>query len=89
KDLDPILQPQNAHSHTSYETQEALLCLQFKEVLPHPLYSHSLATCDFHLFPKMKEHLKGHHFHSDDKVKGAIQSWCQPQPPEFLSDRFA
>ncbi|KAJ7311893.1 hypothetical protein JRQ81_006211, partial [Phrynocephalus forsythii] len=49
------------------KTQEALQRLPFKEVLPHPPYTPNFVLCDFHLFPKMKEHLKGHHIHSDDK----------------------
>ncbi|KAJ7320376.1 hypothetical protein JRQ81_019887 [Phrynocephalus forsythii] len=58
------------------KTQEVLQCLKLKEVLLHPPYSHDLAPCCVNLFPKTKEHLKGHHFHSDNKVKAAIQSCC-------------
>ncbi|KAJ7338607.1 hypothetical protein JRQ81_012509, partial [Phrynocephalus forsythii] len=66
KDLDPILL-HNTHPHRIRKTEEALQCLQFKEVLLQPPYSPDLVPCDFHLFPKMKEHLKGHHFHFDDE----------------------
>ncbi|KAJ7319776.1 hypothetical protein JRQ81_019287 [Phrynocephalus forsythii] len=69
------------------EAEEAVQRLQ--EALLHLLYSPDLPPCNVHLFPKMGEHLKGHHFCSDDKVKAAIRTRCRPQPPEFFSDGFA
>jgi hypothetical protein len=30
--------------------------------LSHPPYNQEIAPCDFHLFPKLKSKLKGHHF---------------------------
>ena len=31
-------------------------------VVPQPPYSPDLSPCDFFLFPRLKNHLKGHHF---------------------------
>jgi histone-lysine N-methyltransferase SETMAR len=39
------------------------------KILPHPPYSPDLALSDFHLFPKMKKHLRGQRFHSNDDVQ--------------------
>ena len=53
-----LLQHDNARPHTSAATKDAIQRLDFS-VLPHPPYSPDLAPSDFHLFPKLKEHLKG------------------------------
>ncbi|XP_049268920.1 MAM and LDL-receptor class A domain-containing protein 1-like [Rhipicephalus sanguineus] len=37
--------------------------------MPHPPYSLDLAPSDYHLFPKVKEHLSGKHFKSEDEVR--------------------
>ena len=39
-----------------------------------------LAPCDYHLFPKLKEHLAGRRFSDDDEVKVAVR---------FLNDMAA
>jgi len=49
---------QDARPHTSAATKDAIQCLDFS-VLPHPPYTLDLAPSDFHLFLKLKEHLKG------------------------------
>ena len=56
-------------------------------MLPHPLYSPDLAPGDFHLFPKLKEHLKGQHFSYDEEVKSAVRKWFQKEN-NFFKDRF-
>ncbi|KAK3729235.1 hypothetical protein RRG08_008563 [Elysia crispata] len=38
------------------------------ELLEHPRYSPDLAPCDFHLFPKMKEHLRGQRFETEEDI---------------------
>jgi len=40
-------------------------------VLPHSPYSPDLAPCDFFLFPKLKTHLKGHHFGTVENIQAA------------------
>jgi len=42
-------------------------------VIPHPLYSPDLATCDFFLFPKMKLKLKGRRFDSIEEIQNESQ----------------
>jgi len=41
-------------------------------MLPHPPYSPDLASCDFFLFPKLKTHLKGHHFVTVENVQTTV-----------------
>ncbi|GFS05480.1 transposase [Elysia marginata] len=69
-----ILHPDNARLHTSRQTEEALHKVNFVE-LPHPSYSPDLAPSDFYLFPKLKEHLRGNHFASDEDVEAAVRHW--------------
>jgi histone-lysine N-methyltransferase SETMAR len=77
-----ILQHDNATPHTNAQTQETIERLGFS-LLPHPPYSPDLAPSDFHLFPKLKEHLWGQHFRSDEEVKSAVTKICCEQNSEF------
>ena len=40
--------------------------------VPHPLYSPDLAPCDFWLFPKLKEKLRGCHYETIEEMKKAV-----------------
>jgi len=42
-------------------------------VIPHPLYSHDLAPCNFFLFPKMKLKLKGRQFDTTEEIQAELQ----------------
>jgi histone-lysine N-methyltransferase SETMAR len=55
--------------------------------LDHPPYSPNLALSDFHLFPKLKEHLRGHYFLAD-KVKTAVKTWFHQQEAQFYHHGF-
>ena len=44
------------------------------EELPHPPYSPDLAPCDFWLFPRIKKHLKGRVFNSNEDVALALSN---------------
>jgi histone-lysine N-methyltransferase SETMAR len=57
-------------------------------VLPHPTYNPDLAPSDFHLFPKLKEHLKGHRFSPDELVNSAVRKWFQKRNTNFFKDGF-
>ena len=62
----------NTRPHTARQTQD-LLRAQFHwgifEDLP---YNSDLASSDFFLFPKMKEHLAGKRFANDEDLKNAV-----------------
>jgi hypothetical protein len=41
------------------------------------------APSDFHLFPKMKKHLKSRHFHSNEDVQNEVKKWLRAQVAIF------
>jgi hypothetical protein len=41
-------------------------------VVPKPPYSPDQSLCDFFLFPKLKFHLKGHHFGTVDNIQKVV-----------------
>ncbi|GFT28764.1 uncharacterized protein TNCV_3584921 [Trichonephila clavipes] len=41
-------------------------------VAPQPPYSPDLSPCDFFHFPKLKNHLKGHHFGTLENIQTAV-----------------
>jgi histone-lysine N-methyltransferase SETMAR len=81
-----ILQHDNATPHTSARTQ-ATERLDFS-LLPHHPYNPNLAPSDFHLFPKLKEHLRGQNFGSDEEVKSAVGKFFREQNSEFYKNGF-
>jgi len=82
-----LLQHDIARPHTSAATRDAIQRLDLT-VLPHPMYCPDLAQIDFHLFPKLKERLKGQRFSCDEEVKSAVRKWFQKQNTNFFKDRF-
>ena len=77
-----LLQHDNARPHTSAATRDAIQRLEFS-VLPHAPYSPDLAPGYFHLFPELKEYLKGQRFSCDEEVKSAVRKWFQKQNTNF------
>jgi hypothetical protein len=67
-----LLPHDNAPSHTSVLTQQ-FLAKNEVAVIPHPLYSPDLASCDFFLFPKMKLKLKGRRFDTIKEIQAESQ----------------
>jgi len=64
----------NAPAHRALTTQKKLAYLGF-QCLNHPPYSPDLALLDYHLFPGLKNQLKGRHFSSDAEVIAAAETW--------------
>ena len=85
--INETLLQHDARPHTSAATRDAIQRLDFS-LLPHPPYSPDLAPGDFHLIPKLKEHLKGQHFSCDEEVKSALRKCFQKQNTDFFKDRF-
>jgi histone-lysine N-methyltransferase SETMAR len=56
------------------------------EVFEHPAYSPDLAPSDFHLFPKLKEFLRGRRFKSDEEVKDAVKEWLNGLAAEVYDE---
>ena len=71
----------NAPAHKSATVQEYL-----KEsgpnVLDHPPYSPDLSSCDFWLFPRLKEMLAGHCFESGSGIGSAVYQYLLHIPKE-------
>jgi [histone H3]-lysine36 N-dimethyltransferase SETMAR len=67
---DWMLLHDNAPAHRSVIVQQ-YLAKHSVTVLPQPPYSPDLAPCDFSLFPRMKDALKGRRFSSANDVKAA------------------
>ncbi|KAK3715190.1 hypothetical protein RRG08_040039, partial [Elysia crispata] len=61
--------------HTARAVTDVLAGYKW-ELLEHPRYSPDLAPCDFHLFPKMKEHLRGQRFETEEDI---IQATKMPR----------
>lgn len=79
------LQHDNARPHTSAQTTSHIQKLGFT-VLDHPAYSPDLAPSDYHLFPKLKEHLRGRRYQSDEELKTVVRRWLRDQDRQFYAD---
>ncbi|KAJ4430776.1 hypothetical protein ANN_19367 [Periplaneta americana] len=82
---EPLLQHDNSRPHTSAMTTEHIQRLGF-DVVDNPSYSPDLAPLDFRLFPKLKEHLRGHLFNIDDAMQTEMRLWFRHQSETFYSD---
>ncbi|GFU60244.1 putative transposase [Trichonephila clavipes] len=49
-------------------------------VAPQPPYSPDLSPCDFFLFLKLKNHLKGHHFGTLENIQTAVTDQLKAFP---------
>lgn len=75
----------NAKSHTSKKTMDEISKYQMIR-LPHPAYSPDIAPCDFWLFGKLKEYLKGMQFESENDLFDAITAFSNEiSKSEFIS----
>ena len=68
-----LLHHDNASSHTAAETLDFLEA-EGVQLVTHPPYSPDLAPCDFWLFPKVKEQLRGRRFSSDSEALEAMDA---------------
>ncbi|GFR68908.1 mariner transposase [Elysia marginata] len=62
----------NAPVHTAGAVTDVLAGYKW-ELLEHPRYSPDLAPCDFHLFPKLKEHLRAQRFETEEDINQATK----------------
>jgi hypothetical protein len=47
------------------------------KLLFHPPYSPDLAPSDYYLFGPLKDHLRDHHYGTDEAVQEAVRSWLR------------
>lgn len=75
----------NAPAHRSQMALTAVRQAGF-EIFDHPPYSPDLAPSDFHLFPKLKEHIRGTKFDDNNAVMGAVEEFFEAQEKSFFYD---
>jgi transposase len=66
-----ILLQDNATPHHHRDVQNLVQCWGW-EVMAHPPYCPDLAPCDCWLFSRVKEHLWGKQFESEDNINTAV-----------------
>ncbi len=76
-----FLHHDNAPSHTAIPTL-ALIGESNLDMLSHPPYSPDLAPCDYFIFPRLKNDLRGHRFHSINDLKIAVTRTLRAIPAE-------
>jgi hypothetical protein len=69
--------------HTRVITPAEVRRLVFTALI-HPPYDPDLDPSNFHLFPKLKACLRGHHYASDDEVKPSVKLWLLHQTLFYL-----
>jgi hypothetical protein len=57
-------------------------------VLQHPAYSPDFTPSNFHLFPKLKEDLRGQNFSCEEEVKAAVCQWFWEKEKDIFKDRI-
>ncbi len=80
-----ILHHDNASPHTSDFTMERINKWNI-QVLEHPPNSPDMAPCDFSLFPKLKERLRGIRFHNLQKLKDEARDTLMSFPTSVFDD---
>ena len=78
-----LLHQDNAPIRTSRVAMESVRECGY-ELLPHPPYSPDLAPSDFHLFPRLKKHIRGRRFQDDDELTAAVEGFLGDQDVEFF-----
>jgi len=76
-----MLHYDNAPCHTAVSINE-FLAEKGIPVFPHPPYSPDLSPCDFFLFPRLKNHLKGRHFGTVDNIQKSVTDELKGIPAE-------
>lgn len=82
-----VLHHDNASSHTSWIVQ-SFLEKNNMPVFPQPAYSPDLAPCDFFLFPRLKNTLKGKRFETIEEIKQKSKTELKAIPAEEFKKCF-
>jgi histone-lysine N-methyltransferase SETMAR len=69
-----ILLQHNATPHRHRDVQNLVQRWGW-EVLAHPPYSPDLTPCDYWLFSRVKKHLQGKRFQSEDDINTAVTAF--------------
>ncbi|KAJ4438103.1 hypothetical protein ANN_14042 [Periplaneta americana] len=68
----PMILLDNVRSHTANAVTDLLRCWRW-EVLDLPSYSPDMSPCDYDLYPKMEEPLRGKYYNTRDAIIHAIE----------------
>jgi len=82
-----LLHHDNASAHTAAATLD-FLAAENVQLVTHPPYSPDLAPCDFWLFPKVKEQLRGRRFESDSDALAALETALEGLEKQSFQDCF-
>jgi len=74
-----ILYHDNAPCHRAFSVTQ-FLTLKNITVLPQPPYSPDMSPCDFFLFPRIKQVVKGTHFDSVKDIQTSVTKVLQELP---------
>jgi histone-lysine N-methyltransferase SETMAR len=79
--------------HDNAPAHRSAIVLSFLEdnnilQVPHPPYSPDLAPCDFWLFPRLKDHLRGRRFESRSALGSAIYQYLKVTSKDDYDDCF-
>jgi transposase len=78
-----ILLQDNATPDRHHDVQNLVQCWGW-EALAYPPYSPDLAPCDYWLFSRVKKHLRGKRFQSEDDINTAVTaSLKRPTTDEY------
>ena len=78
-----LLLQENAPAHTSHVAMTAATECGF-EIIPHPQYSPDMTSSDFYLFPKLKSHLRGTQYGSNEGVIEAVNEYLGDKEKTFI-----
>jgi len=76
-----MLHHDSAPCHTAVSINEFLAEKSIPAILQPP-YSPDLSPCDFFLFPRLKNHLKGRHFGTSDNIQKSVTEELEGIPAE-------
>ena len=77
----------NAPAHRCQIVQDYLNRQEW-DILPHPPYSPDLAPCDFFLFPKIKESIRGQLFSTIEEINNAFNASLRQISSQEISHCF-
>jgi hypothetical protein len=83
KGLGFLLLRYNARPHNAAATVNLLNSCGW-EILSHPSYSLDFAPPGFHFFLKVKEHLRGKRFHSNENAQNEVKKLLRAQDDFFI-----
>ena len=78
-----VLLQDNAPAHMSQVVMTAATDCKF-EIFPHPLYSPDMVPSNFYLFPKLKSHLRGTQYISNEGVIEAVNVYLGTRKMPFI-----